>query len=325
MRALFAGLAAGLFVGPRCAPPSLPPPSRLLTHSPDSLAARTIEIQNACSYTVFPAISSLAGDKEAYNGDHGWESPSGSTKSIAVPDAWNGRIWGRHGCVKSSDGTTVDCVTGGCVGNKLQCGDNELGGAATSAEFRLQSQANGQVDMYDLQNGGGWGVPIGIKPQSGCDGVSCTPTLSTCPDARLMLKDSYGNILGCNSACYAGIGDSNVQCCKGDYASPQTCTPDKIQFYSYFKAGCKNAYAYFVRLSSFCSARSRLIAVPAEQQDSPAGGDETGFVCKSSGDAGFTVIFCPDGDGDSAGSQKGGKTSKARFVSYSSEHVLDSA
>ncbi|BGO99254.1 hypothetical protein RTBOTA2_000325 [Rhodotorula toruloides] len=267
------GLAAGLLAG-------------------TSLAARTIEIQNACSYTVFPAISSLGGGTEAYNGEHGWESPSGSTKSIAVPNAWAGRVWGRHGCVKSSDGATVNCVTGGCTGNKIQCGDGELGGAATSAEFRLQSQANGQVDMYDLQNGGGWGVPIGIKPQqSGCDAVSCTPTLSTCPDARLMLKDSYGQVLGCNSACYAGIGDSNIQCCKGDYASPQTCTPDKIQFYSYFKAGCKNAYAYF--------------------QDSNANGDETGFVCKSSGNSGFTVIFCPEGDGDSAGGKSGGKTTKA--------------
>ncbi|KAL7343920.1 thaumatin [Rhodotorula toruloides] len=213
-----------------------------------SLAARTIEIQNACSYTVFPAISSLGGGTEAYNGEHGWESPSGSTKSISVPNAWAGRVWGRHGCVKSSDGATVNCVTGGCTGNKVQCGDGELGGAATSAEFRLQSQANGQVDMYDLQNGGGWGIPIGIKPQQGgCDAISCTPTLSTCPDARLMLKDSYGQILGCNSACYAGVGDTNIQCCKGDYASPQACTPDKIQFYSYFKAGCKNAYAYFAR------------------------------------------------------------------------------
>ncbi|BGP21463.1 thaumatin, pathogenesis-related protein [Rhodotorula toruloides] len=268
----FAGLAVGLLGG-------------------SSLAARTIEIQNACSYTVFPAISSLGGGKQAYDGEHGWESPSGSTKNISVPNAWTGRVWGRHGCVKLGDGATVNCVTGGCVGNKLQCGDDELGGAATSAEFRLQSQANGQVDMYDLQNGGGWGVPIGIKPlESGCDAVSCTPTLSTCPDPRLMLKDSYGQILGCNSACYAGIGDSNIQCCKGDYASPQTCTPDKIQFYSYFKAGCKNAYAYF--------------------QDSSSNGDETGFVCKGNGNSGFAVIFCPEGDGDSAGG-KAGKTAKA--------------
>lgn len=104
--------------------------------------------------------------------------------------------------------------TGACIDNALQCADNEFGGGATSAEIRLQSQQQQQYDAYGLTNGGGWGVPIGIKPAGkGCDAVSCTPTLSTCPDDKLKLQDSYGNILGCNSACYGGLGDSNVQCC----------------------------------------------------------------------------------------------------------------
>ncbi|BGP36654.1 hypothetical protein JCM10449v2_000555 [Rhodotorula kratochvilovae] len=242
-----------------------------------SSAERTIKIINECSYDIWPVAIPFAENKEAYNGDRGWEAKAGSTKSITVPSSWIGRIWARHGCVANSDGTLA------CVGNALQCADGELGGGATAVELRLQYNQQGQYDGYDLTNGGGWGVPIGLKPQgSGCDYVSCTPTLSSCPDDQLKLQDSYGNVLGCNSACYAKMGDSNVQCCKGDYNNPDSCTPDLIQFYSYFKEACPNAYAYF--------------------QDARAGQPTVSYICKSEDDPGFTVTFCPDGDGDSAGS-----------------------
>lgn len=193
---------------------------------------------NQCTYDVWPVAVPFGEQKQEYSDDRGWEAKAGSTKAITVPSDWIGRIWGRHGCVPGADGSTVACVTGACLDNALQCADNELGGGATSAEIRLQSQQSGQYDLYGLTNGGGWGVPIGIKPQAkGCDAVSCTPTLATCPDDKLKLQDSYGNVLGCNSACYGGIGDSNVQCCKGDYENAASCTPDLIEYYAYFKQG----------------------------------------------------------------------------------------
>ncbi|GAA5908740.1 hypothetical protein JCM8208_006775 [Rhodotorula glutinis] len=244
-------------------------------------AQRTIKVVNQCSYSVWPAAVPFGEQKQAYEDDRGWEAKAGSNRAITVPNDWIGRIWGRHGCIANSD-KTLACVTGACVDNALQCGDNEFGGGATSAEIRLQSQQQQQYDAYGLTNGGGWGVPIGIKPAGkGCDAVACTPKLSTCPDDKLKLQDSYGNILGCNSACYGGIGDSNVQCCQSDYANAKSCTPDLIEYYSYFKEACPNAQAYF--------------------QDARAGQQTVTYICKSEDAPGFTVTFCPDGDGDSAG------------------------
>ncbi|GAA6047146.1 hypothetical protein JCM3770_006923 [Rhodotorula araucariae] len=246
-----------------------------------SSAVRTIKVRNQCSYDIWPVAISFDKNKEPYSDDRGWEAKAGSTKTITVPSSWIGRIWARHGCVASPDGKLA-CVTGACRDNAMLCEDGELGGGATAVELRLQYNQQGQYDGYNLQNGGGWGVPVAIKPQvKGCDYVACTPSLSTCPDDKLKLQDSYGNVLGCNSACYAGMGDSSVQCCKSDYNNAESCTPDLIQFYSYFKTSCPNAYAYF--------------------QDARAGQPTVTYICKSEGDPGFTVTFCPDGDGDSAG------------------------
>lgn len=167
-----------------------------------------------------------------------------------------------------------------------------MGGGATSVEFRLRTAQNGEYDVYDLNNGGGWGVPVGVKPVGkNCDSISCTPTLATCPDPKLALKDSYGQILGCASACYGGIGNSDQQCCNGAFAEAAKCTPDLIQFYSYFKEPCRHAYAYY--------------------QDSRQGSPTVNFLCKAEDDPGFTVIFCPEGDGDS-GPKAGAATSTGR-------------
>lgn len=195
----------------------------------------------------------------------------------------------RHGCAPPK-GEEIYCVTGGCRDNKFACEDGAMGGGATSAEFRLRSLQNGEYDHYDLNNGAGWGVPVGIKPAGEkCNAITCTPTLATCPDPQLVLADSYGQILGCNSACYAGLGDSDQQCCKGAFADGSKCTPDLIQFYQYFKEPCRNAYAYY--------------------QDSRQGSPTVNYMCNAEGDPGFVVTFCPEGDGDSAGSKKSGATS----------------
>ena len=167
-----------------------------------------------------------------------------------------------------------------------------MGGGATSVEFRLRTAQNGEYDVYDLNNGGGWGVPVGVKPVGkNCDSIVCTPTLATCPDPKLALKDSYGQTLGCASACYGGIGNSDQQCCNGPFADAAKCTPDLIQFYSYFKEPCRHAYAYY--------------------QDSRQGSPTVNFLCKAEDDPGFTVIFCPEGDGDS-GPKGGAATSTGK-------------
>ncbi|GAA5865507.1 hypothetical protein JCM8547_001270 [Rhodosporidiobolus lusitaniae] len=244
-------------------------------------ASRTLKVINKCSYNVWPAVSPFSNQEEAYADSKAWVMTSGSTKSVTLPSTFTGRIWGRRGCVSQTDGTLV-CVTGACANNAAECQDGELG-TGTALELRLQWSNNGQYDVIDLQNGGGFSSPVSVEPEAdGCSKITCEPPLSTCPDDQLKLQDSYGVTLGCMSACYAGVGDSAVQCCSGDYNNADSCTPDLITYYDYFKTPCESSYAYF--------------------QDSRAGQETVDFLCASSGDPGFTFTFCPDGDGDSGSS-----------------------
>ncbi|GAA5972332.1 hypothetical protein JCM11641_002412 [Rhodosporidiobolus odoratus] len=248
-----------------------------------SAGGRTIKIVNKCSFSVWPVVSPFTNQKEPYADDKAWEATSGSSKSITVSSKFTGRIWARHGCVKQTDGT-LNCVTGACADNAFECKDGELG-TATNLELRLSSSNNGQYDVIDLQNGGGWSMPVEVVPEGDdCSSISCTPTLSTCP-AELALQDSYGNVLGCLSSCYAHVGDAAVQCCSGDYSNADSCTPDLITYRDYFKNACPHAYSYF--------------------QDSRTGQPTVDYLCSSEDDPGFTFTFCPDGDGDSAGGNAG--------------------
>ncbi|GAA5907952.1 uncharacterized protein JCM6883_004070 [Sporobolomyces salmoneus] len=251
-----------------------------------SFAQRTITIENHCSYTVFPAVSAFPGNEESFTGVTGWESPPGPGKKeeITVPSKWQGRIWGRRGCMTNSEGVLV-CVAGGCPGG-LECGESVLG-ESTALELRLRSSTNGQYDAYDLQNGGGWSVPIRVKPEGKtCTTIECIPDLEGCPKEEMKLKDSYGVTLGCSSACFAGIEDPNVQCCMGEFANPETCTPDKIFAYEYFKT-CKNSYAYF--------------------QDRTT--TTVDMLCPSENEPGYTLTFCPGEDGGGKGSSNNTDTS----------------
>lgn len=45
----------------------------------------------------------------------GWTlDPNGGEHSFQVPEAWNGRIWGRRDCNFDGSGLPSTCVTGGC-------------------------------------------------------------------------------------------------------------------------------------------------------------------------------------------------------------------
>ncbi|GAA5859706.1 hypothetical protein JCM5353_003605, partial [Sporobolomyces roseus] len=120
-----------------------------------------------------------------------------------------------------------------------------------------------------------------------CEPVSCTPDLDNCPKEEMKLKDSYGEVLGCSSACFAHIGDSAQQCCTGDYGDSSKCKPEQIIGYEYFKTPCKSSYAYFQVILSFLKDRSTTTV---------------DMLCPSEGDPGFTLTFCPDGDGGKSNS-----------------------
>lgn len=99
----------------------------------------------------------------------------------------------------------------------------------------------------------------------------------------------------------------------GDYADPKKCTPDKIIGYDYFK-GCKNAYAYFVRrpvalsLSNlFARAHHTELGRTPVQQDRTS--NTVDMLCPSEDEPGYTLTFCPDGDGGYSGATGAGNSS----------------
>ncbi|KAF5363093.1 hypothetical protein D9757_012027 [Collybiopsis confluens] len=83
-----------------------------------------------------------------------------------------------------------------------------------------------------------------------------------------------GKIVGCKTACTAnldGTPQDSANCCTGSHNVPATCPPSDVQYYSYFKNGCKNAYAYAYDESSKTALGT----------------------CDSSKNADYAVTFCP--------------------------------
>jgi len=167
-------------------------------------------------------------------------------------------------------------------------------------------------------------VPTAVKPQvKKCEEVVCTPDLANCPKEEMKLKDSYGEVLGCASACFAHVGNSDQQCCVSQrlagschstvlrrewiqtepYGDSTKCTPDLIIGYDYFKSACKNSYAYFVSAYLGSSWRRNAHGKRRLQQDRASG--TVDMLCPSEGDPGFTLTFCPDGDGGKSNSTEG--------------------
>jgi hypothetical protein len=262
-----------------------------------TVTARTFTVKNSCSYTVWPAIFTdlnVGTDKPSM--PTGWEAASGNVTTFNVPNDWqsgycfyrscypllsieltifsayHSRIWGRTDCDFSKPNAS-SCATGGCNGGLL-C--DEHGGTGvppvTVAEWTLGK--NGSPDNYDVSLVDGFNIPMSVVPTAGCQAIDCNTDLNpNCP-AQLQLKDSTGKVVGCKSACDANL-DGNPQnspnCCSGSHNLPSTCPPSGVQFYSYFKNGCKNAYAYAYDESS----KTAL------------------WTCDSSKNADYTVTFCP--------------------------------
>ncbi|KAI9013900.1 thaumatin [Phycomyces nitens] len=139
----------------------------------------TITVSNQCSYDV--QVNQGTNDQSSSGG--GSTLASGSSTDIQVPSNWGGRIWARKECTGSKD-----------------CNSSA---PASLAEFLLKG-ANGD-DFYDISLVDGYNVGMSISPngKSG-SGYDCgTPTCSNLPacpkDAQV--KDSKGNVVGCESSC----------------------------------------------------------------------------------------------------------------------------
>ena len=127
---------------------SEPPPS-------GAAGSRLVTFVNRMQQTIWVAASPDPGQPLAATG---WVLPAGQTVTITVPNRWNGRFWGRTGCVFNGSGVG-HCQTGDC-GGLLQCtGYGQI--PATLAEYDLDAWDN--LDFYDVSMVDGSNLPMYIN------------------------------------------------------------------------------------------------------------------------------------------------------------------
>ncbi|KAA1474524.1 thaumatin-like protein [Dentipellis sp. KUC8613] len=212
--------------------------------------ARSFTVTNNCPYTVWPAIfTDLTVGTATPDHRNGWEAASHSSVSFSVPNNWkSGRIWGRRDCNFGSNSGPTSCVSGGCNGG-LVCDPHNGTGVppATLAEFTLSPNTSAP-DNYDVSVVDGYNIPLRISPSAGCPTADCPADLNpNCPAQLVGPKDSSGTVLGCQSACEAGLApdpNNSPNCCTGSHNTSATCPSSGVQYYSYFKSRCPNSYTY---------------------------------------------------------------------------------
>jgi Thaumatin family len=204
--------------------------------------SRVVTFVNRVPQTIWVAASPDAAHPLAATG---WVLPAGQSVSIVVPDHYNGRFWGRTGCVFS--GGHGHCQTGDCDG-LFQCtGYGSI--PATLAEYNLNAWDG--LDFYDVSMVDGSNLPMWINitqggtadkvSSSGCVAAGCTTPVD-CP-AALRVK-AAGAVVACESAC-ARFG-TDQYCCRGAWASRQACNPAQwpVDYAAVFKKAEPYAYSY---------------------------------------------------------------------------------
>ncbi|KAH9936903.1 thaumatin-like protein [Amylocystis lapponica] len=238
-----------------------------LTFFAARIAARSVTVTNNCPFTIWPALYTAGSSKPGQA--TGWEAAQYSSVTFGVPDDWTaGRVWGRRDCGFS--GGSDSCIDGGC--GALEC-VNTGQPPATLAEFTFGT--NGAPDYYDVSLVDGYNLPVSITNGAGCHEASCPVDLGpNCPSALQGPYDSSGFPVGCKSACEANIDgnpSNSANCCTGDHSTAATCPSSNVQYYSYFKDNCPDAYAYAYDEHSGTAL----------------------WTCASSNAADYTVTFCP--------------------------------
>jgi hypothetical protein len=204
--------------------------------------ARKVTFVNELSKTIWVAASpDPAHPLEAT----GWVLRPGRSVTITVPNHWNGRFWGRTGCVFHHG--RGHCQTGDCDG-KLQC--TGYGAVpATLAEYDLD--AFDGLDFYDVSMVDGSNLPMYINvtrgkaakkvSPRGCIPAGCTKPVS-CP--KVLRVKAGGHVVACESACLRFGTDQ--YCCRGKWSSRAQCNPAKwpVDYARVFKRAEPYAYSY---------------------------------------------------------------------------------
>ncbi|KIP07773.1 hypothetical protein PHLGIDRAFT_511222 [Phlebiopsis gigantea 11061_1 CR5-6] len=240
--------------------------------------ARTFTVFNACPFTIWCVrplmFTDLTAGTAVPDFPTGWEAAPLSSVTFTAPDNWTaGRIWGRRDC-NFSITTGPTCLTGWCNGGLL-CDPHTGTGVppATVAEWTLQGDGN--RDFYDVSLVDGFDLPMAITNNVGCSTASCPVDLGPiCPSQIQGPFDSTGFPVGCKSACFANLdGDptNSPNCCSGSFDTAATCPSSGVEFYSFFKGNCPDAYGYAFDESSGTAL----------------------WTCDSGLNADYTLTFCP--------------------------------
>jgi thaumatin family protein len=224
--------------------PAAPPAGQPVPPAQPVLAsgARRVTFTNHLSQEIWVAASP---DTTHPLPATGWALPPGQSVAITVPNQYNGRFWGRTGCV--FHGNAGHCQTGDCDG-KFQCtGWGTI--PATLAEYNLDAWQH--LDFYDISMVDGDNVPMYAYPTSGdapnkvspdgCVAAGCT-TPVPCP-AALQIT-AAGKVVACESPCAKLGGDQ--YCCRGQWASRSKCDPAQwpVDYAAIFKKAEPYAYSY---------------------------------------------------------------------------------
>jgi Thaumatin family len=204
--------------------------------------ARRVTFVNKVRQTIWVAAAQNPAHPLATTG---WVLPPGHRVTIIVPNRWNGRFWGRTGCVFRRG--VGHCQTGDCAGRFRCAGDGAV--PATLAEYDLDAW-NG-LDFYDVSMVDGSNLPMYINVTSGkagrrvspngCVPAGCTK-LVVCP--KVLRVRASGAVVACESAC-ARFG-TDQYCCRGPWAARAQCNPAKwpVDYAAVFKRAEPYAYSY---------------------------------------------------------------------------------
>lgn len=200
----------------------------------------SFQIVNKCRRTIWPGL--LSGSGTAQLPTTGFALHSGKSKTISIPKAWSGRIWGRTLCGRDSSGK-FSCLTADCGSGTVECAGGGAKPPATLAEFTLNGA--GGLDFYDVSLVDGYNLPMLVVPKrgtgGGCGATGCLVDLNAACPAELSVARAKGSsTVACRSACEAF--DDPRFCCSGAYSTPDTCGPSLYSLY--FKYACPRAYSY---------------------------------------------------------------------------------
>jgi hypothetical protein len=226
------------------------PPAGPTSAAPAAAPARAAAAAGAHLVTFVNRVTQTIWVAAAQNPAHplartGWTLKPGHSLTITVPAHWNGRFWGRTGCVfRHGHG---HCQSGDC-GGQYQCSGN---GSipATLAEYDMNAWDG--MDFYDVSMVDGSNLPMFINVTHGtaanrvsgrgCVAAGCTTPVN-CPS--VLRVQAAGAVVGCESAC-ARFG-TDQYCCRGAWAPRSACNPAQwpVDYAAVFKKAEPYAYSY---------------------------------------------------------------------------------